>query len=353
VIDVRSITQAGEWDALVLGLPNAHLLQAWQWGEFKRRTGWVPDRLAFTRDGRTVAAAAVLARRAGPFVVLYAPKGPVMDYADAALAGDVLAALESHARARRALFLKLDPDVPAGAPGGFAAALAARPGWRPGDDVQFRGTLLLDIARGEDDLLAALKPKTRYNIRLAARKGVSVRAGAAGDLPALYRMYAETSARDGFLIRPYDYYLDAWERFMAAGLAQPLIAQVEGEDVAAVFVYRFGARAYYLYGASRDRHRDKMPNYLLQWEAIRWAQAQGCTLYDFWGAPEELPGEGETSSDPLAGVYRFKQGFNATHARWMQAHDYAAWPAGYWAYTRVMPRVLAWMRRRGGEGVKG
>jgi lipid II:glycine glycyltransferase (peptidoglycan interpeptide bridge formation enzyme) len=216
-------------------------------------------------------------------------------------------------------------------------------GWRPSpEQIQFRNTLTLDLRQADETLLGAMRQKTRYNIRLAARHGVKVRLGGLEDLALLYRMYAETSVRDDFVIRSEVYYQDAWGTFLRAGLAQPFVAEVDGEPVAALIAYRFGETCWYLYGMSREAHRDAMPNHLLQWEAIRWARAQGCTVYDFWGAPDRLEPD-----DPMWGVYRFKEGFGAELVRTLGAWDYAARPALYAAYTRLMPLALGLMRARG------
>jgi lipid II:glycine glycyltransferase (peptidoglycan interpeptide bridge formation enzyme) len=184
-------------------------------------------------------------------------------------------------------------------------------------------------------------------VRLAVRKGVTVRRGTATDVPLLYHMYADTAARNGFVIRPEEYYHDAWGAFIEAGLAQPLIAEVEGESVAMVIMFHFppaslgvgGGRAWYMYGASRSLHREKMPNHLLQWEAMRWAREQGCATYDMWGAPDVLD-----ESDPLWGVYRFKRGFGGEFVRHIGAWDFPVSRLGYWLYTGVIPRLLAAMR---------
>jgi lipid II:glycine glycyltransferase (peptidoglycan interpeptide bridge formation enzyme) len=129
---------------------------------------------------------------------------------------------------------------------------------------------------------------------------------------------------------------------MRAGLAQPLIAEVESEPVSALVLFTFGATAWYFYGMSRDAHREKMPNHLLQWEAIRWAKARGCTTYDFWGAPDEL-----VETDSMWGVWKFKEGFGGAFVRHLGAWDYAPSPILYRLYTTVLPRVLNVMRRRG------
>jgi lipid II:glycine glycyltransferase (peptidoglycan interpeptide bridge formation enzyme) len=154
-------------------------------------------------------------------------------------------------------------------------------------------------------------------------------------------MYSETALRDGFVIRPVEYYRDAWNSFIARGLAHPLIAKVNGDAVAMVILFRFGDRAWYMYGASRNLHRDKMPNHLLQWQAIRWAKSVGCKVYDLWGAPDQL-----VESDPMWGVYRFKQGFGASLVKHIGAYDFPSSRLWYWIYMVVIPRLLSLMRRR-------
>ncbi len=186
-----------------------------------------------------------------------------------------------------------------------------------------------------------MKPKWRYNIRLAERSGVCVRAGGVADLPLFYAMYQETGGRDGFLVRPFAYYQAIWEPFLAQGLAHLLLAVVGDEAVAGLVLFRFGPTAWYFYGASTAKRRDLMPNHALQWAAMRWAKAHGCTRYDWWGAPDVLE-----ESDPMWGVYRFKQGFGGEFAPHIGAWDFPVNRGLYWAYTRAMPKVLEVMRRR-------
>lgn len=339
------IEDPGEWDALLLSLPTPHLLQTWTWGQLKSRFGWSASRLGW-RDaaGTPSAAAQLLVRSERGLKLAYCPKGPVLDWGDGELRSQALRGLLAEARGMGAFMLKIDPEVPYGDGSGESVEAELRQsGWRPsGDRVQFRNTLILDLHQDEENLLAGMKQKWRYNLRLAERHGVRVRHGDVEDLELLCRMYAETSIRDGFVIRAREYYLEAWRSFMERGLAQPLIAEVEGEPVAGLVVYRFGKTAWYLYGMSTDRHREKMPNHLLHWEAIRWAKEQGCEVYDFVGAPEQME-----ESDPMWGVYRFKQGFGAQLVRTIGAWDYPLRPAQYWAYRAFLPRVLSVMRMFG------
>jgi lipid II:glycine glycyltransferase (peptidoglycan interpeptide bridge formation enzyme) len=262
-----------------------------------------------------------------------------------------VAQLEQLARREKAIFIKIDPDVILGwgpdeeriSPTGskFVRELEDR-GWRFSDDqIQFRNTVELDLQRSEEDLLSAMKQKTRYNIRLAGRKGVTIRHGDRQDFGMLVEMYMETAERDNFTVRSPEYYLDAWSKLNDARMLQPLIAEYEENPIAAVLIVRYGKRAIYMYGASTNLERRRMPNYLLQWEAIRWAKNAGCEVYDFWGAPDVFE-----KDDPLWGVWRFKAGFNGQVIRHIGAWDFPVRPFWYWVYTKVMPKYLQFLRSR-------
>ena len=346
-----------QWNDTIRHLPNTHVLQSWEWGQFKAVTGWQPLPQVWRDEQGQVRAAALVLKRSMPggFSVLYVPRGPLVDWSDPEWSRRVVADLQSLAKRQGAIFIKIDPELVLGE--GVPDTDTDRPnlegermlaemqaqGWRVSQEqVQFRNTVWLDLTGSEEDWLARMKQKARYNLRLAQRKGVTVRPAREDELPLLYHMYAETSVRDGFVIREEAYYLKLWREFMAAGLAVPLIAEVEEELVAGLVLFVFGERAWYLYGMSRQAHREKMPNYLLQWEAMRQAKARGCTQYDLWGAPDIFD-----ESDSMWGVFRFKEGLGGTVVRTAGAWDYPARPLLYTLYTRLLPRMLDVMRRRG------
>lgn len=364
------------WNSLIATLPEPHLLQTREWGQLKSQFGWRPiHKLWQDGDGHVQAAALILERTIpiGGFAdllrVLYVPKGPLLNnWENASLRHRVLGDLEQFARLRHAIFIKIDPDVRLGIgipPGLYtdisdsaqvqeslagqtiADELQVR-GWRFSEEqIQFRNTVILDLTPTEAQLLANMKQKTRYNLHLAERKGVSVRTADYSELGLLYRMYAETSLRDGFIIRDENYYRAVWEIFMQAGMATPLVAEVSAGDlppeiVAGLVLFHFGGRAWYLHGMSRQAYREKMPNYLLQWEAIRHAKTAGCTAYDLWGAPDVF-----SEDDPLWGVFRFKLGLGGSVVRTIGAWDFPVRPLAYKLYAQVLPRLLERMRRRG------
>lgn len=354
MLTVRRIDERGAWNDALRALPRAHILQSWEWGDFKQvTTGWRPERLAFYHGDTLAGMASVGVRSVAGVRLMYAPKGPVFATADPAHWGAVIAHLEGIARRQRALWLKIDPDmvVATGVPGapddtpdpaGVAlAGLLTGRGWRfSADQVQFRNTLTLDLTRSEDELMAQFSQNTRRKIRTAEKKGVQVRPATPADLPTLYALYRVTGKRDGFLTRPAGYYERAWRDFMQAGLAHALLAEYQGVAIAHVILFHFGRKCWYFYGASANDHRETMPNYRLQWEAIRWAKAAGYAVYDLWGAPDDF-----SEGDPLWGVYQFKQGFRGTVTRHIGAWDYAPCPLAYRAYTELLPRVRRALRR--------
>ncbi|GIK38192.1 MAG: methicillin resistance protein [Chloroflexota bacterium] len=356
---VQTIQNREEWNQALASLSGAHVLQSWEWGEFKSRWGWEARRLLWSHGDRPVAAAQVLRRPISrtPWSFLYVAKGPAMDYTDVSLAHQILADLESHARQNRALFIKIDPDAPCHygepqpgqplePPGRVMLDLLARRGWRFSlEQIQFRNTVIINLAPEPEVLLEAMKSKWRYNIRLAERKGVTIRSGGLADIVPFYRMYAETAARDGFLIRAAAYYQDVWQQFLQAGRAEMLLASVEGEVVAGLILFFLGRTAWYMYGASTGQRREAMPNHLLQWAAICRARERGCLSYDMWGAPDAFD-----ETDRMNGVYRFKSGFGGQVMQGLGAFDYPVNRALYWAFSAALPRLRAWMRRGGEDG---
>jgi peptidoglycan pentaglycine glycine transferase (the first glycine) len=346
--DAPDVVNRRTWDVFVAGHPAGHLLQTWAWGELKARFGWRALRLALVEAGSIVAGAQVLFRPVLPgFSLAYVPKGPLVDWADTAQADALLAGLRAVCRARRSVFLKIEPHTPDDV--ALREAIVRHGALVSEHTVQPPRTIVVDLGPAEENILAAMKQKTRYNVRLAARKGVTVRAGTVDDLPTFYRLSQITGQRDRFGVHSLDYFRAAFE--LVAPDCALLLAEVEGEPVAGVMVFVHGFTAYYLFGASSDAHREKMPAYLLQWEAMRWARARGCRRYDLWGIPDageatleaNFTTYGEAATG-LWGVYRFKRGFGGQVVRAAGAFDFVFNHVLYWAYRQ-------WIARRHGEGL--
>ena len=352
--------QPTSWNKIVSKLPGAHFLQVSEWADIKRSIGWTREELVWTDvEDRIIGAAQLLIRsmrllRIGPRIsVGYIPRGPLTDWENKEDRTRVIKSLEKTAHKRGLVFLKIDPEVLIDAglnvelPSSGRSAevrlvdeLRAR-GWKYSpEQIQFKNTMLLNLAGTEEDWLARMKQKTRYNLRLALKNGVTVRKARLDELPLLYQMYVETADRDGFIIRPESYYLEVWTKFINAAMAEALIAEFDGAVLAGLVFFYLGSRAWYVYGMSTNKLREKMPNYLLQWEAMRSAREKGCLVYDLWGAPDTLD-----ASDPMFGVYRFKEGLGAELARTIGAWDYPVRPLLYFMYHRVIPGLLSITRQ--------
>jgi len=325
------------WDRFVAGYPDAHILQTSTWGTFKSQFGWTDERIGLVRGSDLIAGAQVLYRRLPASLghLAYIPKGPLVDWADAAEVGALLTALDRAARARGAIALTIEPDLPdEQLHRERLRALGFHPA--PFSSVQPRRTIIVDISPDEEAIMAGMKSKTRYNVRLAARKGVTVQEATEADLPTFDALMTATAERDRFGVHTPAYYEAAYRLFAPREQARLLLAEVAGEAVAAVMVFALPPRAWYFYGASSDAHREKMPTYLLQWEAMRWAKSRGCTTYDLWGIPDAdeatLEAEFTQRQDGLWGVYRFKRGFGGHLMRSAGAWDRVYAPARYRLY---------------------
>ncbi|MGI9953110.1 peptidoglycan bridge formation glycyltransferase FemA/FemB family protein [Moorellaceae bacterium AZ2] len=345
------------FDGFIAGHPKGHILQTYAWGQVKAATGWQPLRLVVEQDGRIVAAATLL-KRSLPYIgrsIFYAPRGPVVDFHNPALFDFLLQAVRELALREGAILLKIDPDIPS--TDEEVRELLLQRGFRLAtegtgfDGVQPRHVFRLDIRPPLEEIRKNFHPKTRYNIGLAERRGVTIKDDCTlEDLPVFYSILQETALRDRFLIRSYDYFLTLWKELVERGYAKLFMAYYEGQPIAGTLAFILGDKAWYLYGASSNRHRNVMPNYLLQWTMICWAKGQGCTLYDFRGVP------GEVSEDhPLYGLYRFKKGFNGVFTEFIGEYDLVYSPFYYRLWRLAQPahtlfrRFLFW-RRKGSSG---
>lgn len=349
-----SVETWGNWDVRIAGLPGANFLQSEEWALIKAPVGWQAIRREWPN-----AAAQLLFRAPSrlPVSVAYIPRGPLVDWSDPNEYQTVLKDLIVEARNRKAIFLKIDPalTIGRGIPGAAddvadQTGLSVKRylqdnGWvfSP-DQIQFRNTVEIDLSPSEDEILMRMHQKTRYNIRLAEKKGVLVSEADESDWPSIYHLYAETADRDGFIIRPWDYYQRVWSILSSNKMANCLQARVNDELVGAIWVVGFGKKAHYLYGMSSSKHREFMPNHILQWRGMLLAKSQGRDMYDMWGAPDEF-----TQTDTLSGVFRFKQGFGGQVVRTIGAWDFPINNTAYHLYTVILPKILNILRNRSRE----
>lgn len=345
-------TDAASWDALVMRHSGHHLLQSWAWGTLKQTGGWQPYRVA-VRAGTATAAALLLIRPLYGLAVAYVPRGPLWSL-DPAVDRTLLQTLRRIARRRRAVFLRLEPNMLLDDP-----AAQTLDSWlqaerfRPSEPLQPRASIHLDLQPTAETLFAAFTKGHRADVRRAERSGVQVRVGATdADLDLFYGIMQQTGTRQQFGIHSRDYYAAAWRLFGPA--ARLLIAEHEGAAVAAFLIFGWGQQGQYMYSGSTEAGLKLGANHLLQWHAIQWTRERGCTGYDFWGIPDAFGqiaypaiGSATAASDdleaaakahPLYGVYRFKKGWGGRVVRYLPAYDQVYFAPLYWL----------WQRRRGG-----
>ncbi len=316
------IVSLSNWNQFLSTLPNAHLLQTGEWGELKSAFGWKPVRIINERSGVQI----LFRKLPLGFAIGYIPKANI----DPSLWSEI----DSACKQNHAIFLKFEPDLwNEQRPDTGNAIFRTSP-----HNIQPPRTVIVDIQSPEEQILARMKQKTRYNIRLAEKKGVTVRSW--GDIESFHRMMLFTGGRDGFGVHSMEYYKRAYDLLHPKEMGELLVAEYEGKSLAALFIARNGKHAYYLYGASTDEERNRMPTYLLQWEAMKWAKARDCEEYDLWGVPDEdessLEANFEKRHDGLWGVYRFKRGFGGELKRAVQAMDRVYHPLLYGAYLRFV-----------------
>lgn len=327
------------FDSFVAGHSKGHVLQTFAWGQVKSHTGWYPLRLVVEEDDRIVASISVLKRRI-PFLgksIFYAPRGPVADMRDRETLGFLFQEVRRLARLHNSILLKIDPDIPAGDRkvlknlelNGFRRVETGK----NFEGVQPKYVFRLDITPDEEKLLASFHPKTRYNIRLAGRKGVRIINDCKKkDLAVFYKILLETARRDRFLVRSFDYFNVLWEDLVARGYAKLFLAKYQGKIIAGTLAFILGEKAWYIYGASSNYYRNVMPNYLLQWSMILWAKEKGCKIYDFRGVSGDL-----SKDNPLYGLYRFKKGFNGKFTEFIGEMDLPYSPLAYRLWTTARP----------------
>lgn len=346
-VTVQRWDDAPSWNQFVASTPDAHFQQSWEWGELAPLLGGRVTRLAACAGREMVGAMQVFINpvRGAGRTLLYVPRGPAVTEPRVQVLGPLLDAAHEIGLDERSIGIRLEPNVVEADPTWTdkLRALGMHATWPPS---QPRSAWVLDIDRDEDALLAGMKQKTRYNIRLAGRRGVQVAQGTEADLEAFYELYKETSERDDFFIQGKEFYRQTFQLFRAAGDFCMLLARHEGKTIAAVTLIRFGGTCWYVHGASSNEYRNLMATYLLQWEAIRQAKQWGCCLYDFRAIPDSL-----REDQDMYGVYRFKEGFGGRKVTALHTYASAYQPGmfGWWQlYFSGRFALQEWQRRRNG-----
>lgn len=334
-MEARIINDRQQWNDFVMSSVCCNVTQTYEWAEFGSYLGAEETlRIGVLDDAGQLCAAILLIVSRAPVLkqtYFYAPRGPVIEDPASPAMTVLLNYIKVEARKRHAFMLKIEPAVEAD---NFKWLTALkRRGFRINPShVHVRNEWVLDIRPDEKTLLAGMKEKWRYNIRLAGRKGITIRRGhGQADIDAFYRLYETTSERDKFFINDKALYSDILRVLEEQDRAALFLAEYEGQPVSGIILLLAGPWAYYMYGASSNEHREKMPNHLLQWTGIQWAKEHGCQYYNFRGIPEILE-EGQE----MWGVYLFKRGFGGYPMLSLATHDLVYQPFVYQAYRAML-----------------
>ena len=320
-----------EYEAFVQSHPKGNFAQSYLWG--KQKPMWQWDALAVRgEDGAIRGSLAVMTRKVPGIgrTLMYGCRGPVCDLDDRETFSQLLDGAKVLAKKYKSYVIKIDPDVPSNNTA-FSSMLQsfgfrAKEGGKNFEAIQPRYVFRLNVeGKTEEELLANFHQKWRYNIRLAERKGVTVRVCGKEMVPAFSDLMLTTGVRDGFVTRKPEYFAAMLDNL---GEHARLYMAFDPNDtpIAGTLAIHYGDKVWYLYGASSNEHRNLMPNYLLQWRMIQWAVETNCRIYDFRGV------SGDVSEDnPLYGLFRFKQGFGGDFTEFVGEMDLVLSPVIYWA----------------------
>ena len=293
--------------------------QSPEWAKVK--SNWKNETvLAEDENGKIIGAVSVLIRKIPIFGnIMYSSRGPTCNIHDVEVMKQLTQGIKELAKKYKAIVYKAEPDIESS--DDEFRKIVTDLGYKIKDDaknfreeIQPRYVFRLDIKdKTEEEIFAGFHSKTRYNIRLATKKGVTIREGTREDLKDFKQIMEVTGERDGFYIRSLEYFEQIWDSF-APNNIKVLFADYEGKPIAAVMDIIFGNKVWFLYGGSLNEYRNVMPAYLIQWEMIKWAIENKCDIYDFRGISaidEEHKNEG---------LWRFKKGFNAELIRLIEGY---------------------------------
>jgi len=311
--------ERGEWNELV-----DHPLQAWEWGEFRARTGVEVVR----KNGMQITIHKIPHTK---WSVGYCPKSKMPGESEART-------LKEIASKYNCVFIKCEPKVElANEQEGRKLAELKKMGFVEGRSLFTKYNFVLNLSPSLDELMASFKQKTRYNIRVAEKKGVTVEIDDSSESFEKYlKLTEETTKRQGFYAHSRQYHQKMWKVLHEAGIAHLLVARYNSTIITTWVLFKFKDTLYYPYGASTREHREVMANNLVMWKAIKLGKEWGCKYLDMWGALGTEPDK----SDPWYGFHSFKSGYGARHVEYIGTWDYVAKPYLYKIYRVI--EIIRW-----------
>ena len=325
-METVKIENAGEFDEFVKSHKKGHMMQTSMWGKVKKEWDWTGF-ISRDENGKIKGVCAVLVRQIPmtPFKMMYAPRGPVCDLDDKETVKELLSAASEYGKKNKAYTFKIDTDALITNTEYIellkSLGFTFKENGAGFDTVQARYIFRLNVeGKTEEEVMNCFHSKTRYNTRLAERKGIRIEIKGKEACEEFHNLMLVTGERDNFATRGTEYF----ERIMDAfgDDARIYFAYFEDELLAGVLDVHVGDKNWYVYGASSNSHRNLMPTYLIQWECIKWAMQEGCSWYDFRGGyPDE--------NNPLHGIYKFKKGFCENYMEFMGEADLIMDKFGY------------------------
>ena len=312
-LTIRALTLSDRptWDALTQMGAGGCFMQSWAWADFKELEGYQTFRYGiFAQETLVGGCIFHIYLRENSTNLVFAPGGPIL-LPEFAVAGMPLLIAQAKQLAQKsgAIAFRIEPLLSEKPDelNGFVRAPV---------DLLPCETLLIDLQPSEAEILAAMKPKGRYNIRLSQRHGVETRFMADSQaIPTFYDLFWETVDRQQFFGEPYGFFINLCQTLFAANMAEIGFATWQGQLLAAILVVYWGDRATYLYGGRSTEQSHRMAGYGLHWSAMQRSKARGCTLYDFYGYTDD-PKHG------YAKFSQFKRQFGGTPVKLIGAHDY-------------------------------
>ena len=311
ILNLNSEEERKKYTEFLEDNERCNFQQSLEWGKVK--SFWKNEIVvAEDKEGNFKGALSILVRNIPIFGnLMYSSRGPICDIHDEDSLKQLTDGAKKLAKQYNAMVLKIEPDVKSDDK--EFREIVEKLGYKIKDDaknfreeIQPRYVFRLDIKdKTEDEVFAGFHSKTRYNIRLATKKGVTVKEGTKEDLKDFHRIMVETGARDGFIIRSLEYFEKMYDE-LAPNHMKVLMAYYEGKPISGVIPIMYGNKTWYLYGASSNEYRNVMPNYLLQWEMIKLAIQRKDDVFDLRGVSGVVD-----ENHPQYGLYRFKKGFGA------------------------------------------
>ncbi len=317
-MEIVDIKNAAEFDAFVASHPKGHMMQSSAWGKVKKEWEW---KGFIVRDsaGKIKGTCAVLFRKMPivPWKMMYAPRGPVCDLADKETVTELLMGAKEYGTKNKAYAFTIDTDALI-SDTDYSELLRSL-GFTFKDNaleyntIQSRYIFRLALnGENDEEAMALIHPKARNCVRRAIKEGVEIVEKGPESVEEFHRIMLVTGERDNFATRGPEYFKRVMDAF--GDNARICFAYYNGEAIGCTLHVQYGDKVWWLYGASSNEHRDLQPNYLLQWEAIKWTISRGCKWYDLRGGyPDE--------NNPLHGIFMFKKKFCRDYMEFMGEAD--------------------------------